>query len=387
MPIPTMFLINNGGEIVEMNDQPYDSEEILQELLATYPSVLAGDQMTGSAPVKWLLVSREAGIPVEEGGADRFALDHVFIDQNGVPTLVEVKRSSDTRIRREVVGQMLDYAANAVKYWPLETIREGFDETCRAGGNEPERVVADFIGITGAADVESAVVRFWEKVETNLRAGKVRLVFAADVIPPELRRVVEFLNEQMNPAEVLAVEIRQYVGTGVRTLVPNVIRSLKRATTVSTIRTPIRWDRNTFIDDLRQRRGAEDVDVAEKILDWASTVNVKVWWGQGRVDGSANIGITHEDATYPLFAMWTYGRIQFQFQTLQHSLSTQVMEGLRLELNSIPGIEISPGALNKFPSFEMSRLKTPKLLDHFLRAIEKFAGKVETIAISELVTT
>ena len=28
------------------------------------------------------------------------------------PTLVEVKRSSDTRIRREVVGQMLDYAAN-----------------------------------------------------------------------------------------------------------------------------------------------------------------------------------------------------------------------------------------------------------------------------------
>jgi hypothetical protein len=33
-------------------------------------------------------------------------------DQNAVPTLVEVKRSSDTRIRREVVGQMLDYAAN-----------------------------------------------------------------------------------------------------------------------------------------------------------------------------------------------------------------------------------------------------------------------------------
>jgi hypothetical protein len=31
-----------------------------------------------------------------------------------VPTLLEVKRSSDTRIRREVVGQMLDYAANGV---------------------------------------------------------------------------------------------------------------------------------------------------------------------------------------------------------------------------------------------------------------------------------
>jgi hypothetical protein len=43
-----------------------------------------------------------------------------------VPTLVEVKRRADTRIRREVVGQMLDYAANGVVYWPLEQLRELF---------------------------------------------------------------------------------------------------------------------------------------------------------------------------------------------------------------------------------------------------------------------
>src|SRR5690242_7666739 len=130
MPVPTIFLIDNKGEIVEMSDQPYDSEQLLQELLAQYPSVLAGDQMSGSAPVKWLLVAREAGIPGEEGGAERWSLDHVFIDQNGIPTLVEVKRSTDTRIRREVVGQMLDYAANAVLYWPVETIRQRFEQTC-----------------------------------------------------------------------------------------------------------------------------------------------------------------------------------------------------------------------------------------------------------------
>jgi hypothetical protein len=34
------------------------------------------------------------------------------VDEAGVPTLVEVKRSSDTRARREVVARMLDYAAN-----------------------------------------------------------------------------------------------------------------------------------------------------------------------------------------------------------------------------------------------------------------------------------
>jgi hypothetical protein len=42
---------------------------------------------------------------------------------------------------------------------------------------------------------------FWRQVDANLRAGRVRMVFVADRIPPELRRIVEFLNEQMRPAE------------------------------------------------------------------------------------------------------------------------------------------------------------------------------------------
>ena len=64
---------------------------------------------------------------------------------------------------------------------------------------------------------------FWEQAAANLRAGRIRLVFLADEIPRELRRVVEFLNEQMT-AEVIAIEVKQYVGPeGLRTLVPRVI--------------------------------------------------------------------------------------------------------------------------------------------------------------------
>ncbi len=40
----------------------------------------------------------------------------------------------------------------------------------------------------------------------------MRLVFVADEIPQELLRIVEFLNSQMDPAEVLAVSVPQYVG-------------------------------------------------------------------------------------------------------------------------------------------------------------------------------
>lgn len=60
-------------------------------------------------------------------------------------------------------------------------------------------------------------------MRTNLQAQRIRMVFVADEIPRELRRIVEFLNQQMDPAEVLAVEIRQYTGEGLKTLVPRVI--------------------------------------------------------------------------------------------------------------------------------------------------------------------
>src|SRR5215467_1408492 len=108
-----------------MDESRYDSEAVLQELLAKYPDLLAGDAV-GDEPRRWLLVDREAGLPTEEDGGGRWAVDHLFLDQDAIPTLVEVKRSSDTRIRREVVGQILDYAANAVLYWPIETLRAQF---------------------------------------------------------------------------------------------------------------------------------------------------------------------------------------------------------------------------------------------------------------------
>lgn len=208
-----IFIIQDNGTLVEMNQQDYDSEALLQGLLAEYPKLLAGGQIDSSSPRRWLLIKREMGIPGEQDGNERWSVDHLFLDQDAVPTLVEVKRSSDTRIRREVVGQMLDYAANAVVYWPVEQMRAEFEQN----SENPDGQLAEFLGED--ADPEE----FWQRAKTNLQAGKVRMLFVADVIPSELRRIVEFLNVQMDPAEVLAVEIKQYVGEGMKTLVPRVI--------------------------------------------------------------------------------------------------------------------------------------------------------------------
>jgi hypothetical protein len=134
-----IYLIQEDGALLELNEQPYESEELLQRLLERYPSLLAGRQMSPAEPRRWALVTREAEMPSRLGGGAQWSADHVFLDQDAVPTIVEVKRSSDTRIRREVVGQMLDYAANAVVYWPVEAIQAALSAPAVSGEKSPCR--------------------------------------------------------------------------------------------------------------------------------------------------------------------------------------------------------------------------------------------------------
>jgi len=87
-----------------MNQEDYSSEEYLQTFLEKYPNLLAGEQINEANPRKWIVITREFPVPADDFSGGRWSLDHPLLDQEGNPTLVEVKRSSDTRIRREVVG-------------------------------------------------------------------------------------------------------------------------------------------------------------------------------------------------------------------------------------------------------------------------------------------
>src|SRR3954469_3293985 len=162
--------IKQGSFLIEMTERPYDAEAVLQQLLADHPNLLVQEQ-DGDRRKRWLLVQREIGIGDEPDASSRWSLDHLFLDEDGVPTLVEVKRSSDTRIRREVVGQMLDYAANAASYWAIEAIRQAYETTRRHSGADADADLAAHIGSEGDPE------RFWQEVATNLSAGRLRLVF------------------------------------------------------------------------------------------------------------------------------------------------------------------------------------------------------------------
>jgi hypothetical protein len=250
-----IYVLRDGGELSELTPAQYTDEDFFQGLIEKHPEILAGDQINPDNPRKWLLVSREMGVPAEQDGGSQWYLDHLFIDQDAVPTFVEVKRSTDTRIRREVVAQMLDYAAHAVQYWPIELIREAYEKNIR------ETNSLSYIGI--APDNEDA---FWQSVSVNLRAGRICLIFAADVIPPPLQRIIEFLNTQMVDTEVLGLEIKQFLSTdGLTTLVPNLIGNTASASQTKRAESR-KWDEASFMEQAIRTSGNETAAICEKLL-------------------------------------------------------------------------------------------------------------------------
>ena len=90
----TGFFSFDEDKLIDVSQMAFDSEDALQELVAQYPQLLSGDEGSAAGIEEWLFVAREMGIPSEEGAGDRWAVDHLFLDREGVPTLVEVKRST-----------------------------------------------------------------------------------------------------------------------------------------------------------------------------------------------------------------------------------------------------------------------------------------------------
>ncbi|MFD7418130.1 hypothetical protein ACFV9B_41865, partial [Kitasatospora purpeofusca] len=110
-----VFLLGDGLNALE--PAPFDTEAEFQALLARHPWILDFGSLADGRPLRLVLVAREMRVPTSTESGSAYWLDHLFVDADGVPTLVEVKRAADTRIRRDIVGQMLDYAANGARYW------------------------------------------------------------------------------------------------------------------------------------------------------------------------------------------------------------------------------------------------------------------------------
>ena len=362
-----IFLVGDSeGDLIPMIETAYVAEAHLQALLERYPDLLPGDQINPDAPRRWLLVAREMGVPGDSGESGRWSLDHLFLDQDGVPTFVECKRASDTRARREVVAQMLDYAANGVEYWGMDRLRQAAAETAQARGQDLDERILDLVDADDTAEIEA----YWQAVEANLQKGRVRLLFVADRTPKELRRLIEFLNEKMADVEVLAVEVKQFLSAdGHRAVVPRAIGVTEAARRAkSTAGRSRNIDRETFLNNC----APETVPFFERVLDRARDRDHIISWGTKRFSIRAYLPKSGEKASF------VYGSppatFEFYFGFL-YMLPEDERRALREELLTY-GIFVEAGEKTLRAELRGESLqRAPEVYDFILDKIDRIVAK------------
>ena len=217
-----IFLIS-GDQLTAMNQRSMREglfgetlEVAFQRLLEEHPDVIPGRQIRPGTenPPRFLLIRREAPV-------GSWSLDHLFVDQHAVPTLVECKLLENPESRRDVIGQIIEYAANAKLTWSDGRLRTLAHDYWASRGKSFEEVFYETFELDEDTD------DFWVRVEENLDAGNIRLIIAGDEIRPEVRRMIEYLNQEMEHVEVLGLELRCYGPENQLVLVPNIVGQLQ----------------------------------------------------------------------------------------------------------------------------------------------------------------
>ncbi len=272
----TVFLLGEEkNDLVMLPEKGYVTEDQLQLYLAKYPELLPGDQIDPDRPRRWLLVRREMPVFGSQNQNRDWSLDHLFLDQDARPTFVECKRSKNPEVRRKVVAQMIEYAANGSRYWNIDDIKDAAEN--EAGGEiELEKKLEKLLDEDSNEDDQIDLYKFWEAVKHNLEKKKLRLIFVADSIPIELRNMIEFLNEKMVDVEVLGVEIKQFqhMNADQKVLVPRVIGFSESARIRKGMKS--KTTEKQFIHNCSQ----PSRDFFSYCLSKAKSLNHQIYWGE-----------------------------------------------------------------------------------------------------------
>jgi hypothetical protein len=245
---------------------------------------------------------------------------------------------------------MLDYAANARTSFSAERMGAWLEESAQARGASGSDVLADAFGVD---DPES----FWLAVDTNLQAERFRLIFVSDVIPPELRRIIEFLNSQMTHTDVLAIEVKQYVDEAGQhqTIVPRVIGDTEASKRVKRSRVSKgRVDRASLLSTLRDGDPSAAL-VAQALLTWGeSRPELDIRWNR-----AGDIGLVGMRSG--LLRIWGEGTVEVKvntFRKLDNPWDDSRIEQLLQSLEQIDGVSLK-GNRRQWPRTRLAPLAEP----------------------------
>jgi hypothetical protein len=207
-------------------------------------------------------------------------------------------------------------------------------------------------------------------------------LFVADSIPLEVRRIVEFLNNQMPKTEVLAIELRQFVTDRLRTIVPTVYGqsplTYGKRTTVGR-----RWNEVSLFEKLAQNASDTELDLARRIFSWMNEGGKRpVVFGTGKDNGSVYPLLKPEGVAINPFYLSSDGKVYVQFGSLANKPvfgDLAKRRELMQHFNSIRGVHFGDTDLTRYPSITLRQIvQDPNGVDHLFTALEWMDRQIQS---------
>lgn len=184
-------------------------EAFIQALVHTHP---------GALPIAEIDPIFVGPVPIcRELNTTAGPIDNFLITPSGLPVLVECKLWRNPEGRREVVGQILDYAKELSR-WSSSDLQREVSRRLKVNGNPLLELVR-----AAAPDVDE--VAFNDALTTNLRRGRFLLLIVGDGIREGVEAIAEYLQEHAGLHFSLGlVELPIYeLPNGSRLVVPRVL--------------------------------------------------------------------------------------------------------------------------------------------------------------------
>jgi len=171
----------------------YD-EAWLQRLIMNYPSLLPVDQIE---PAFANLVP----ICIELQTPSGF-VDNLFVTPDGNLALVECKLWRNPEARREVIGQIIDYAKD-LSTWTYQKLQEAISRTTLPGGSNEGKPGSLYETVSARDEIDEAF--FIDAVSRNLRRGRFLLLIVGDGIREGVESMTAFLQQYAGLHFTLAI--------------------------------------------------------------------------------------------------------------------------------------------------------------------------------------
>jgi hypothetical protein len=331
--------------------QPFPDENQLQQMLYNSPELIP---VRGGPTVAKVFI-RECGLP-GSGYTDLLG-----VDSTGEIYVVECKLATNPEIRREVIGQILEYAAYL---WEMSF--EAFDDLFQKKGKmKLSKVLAERAPFGWDFDV------FRSNVSRNLAAGNLNLLIAVDQMNQQLEEIISYLAGRGVGIRLQAIELKVYSHEDFEILAPELHGQL--ATTPGTNgHKQIARDYESFFEDAKRKLKPEEVAILDRL--YQTSKGYDLTWGTGATSGSFNVRIDGLSKR-SIYSGTSNGKLIINFGNLNDSSAATVFrDKLKRRLEGVSVLQIPENYQQLWPAFPIE--KWGPVADEFIQAIYDLSAEI-----------